>query len=456
MTACVFLGPSLPAADARALYPQCRFLPPVQHGSVYEAMQKWPLSAIGIIDGYFQHRPSVWHKEILWAIDQGVYVVGAASMGALRAAELAPFGMVGIGKVFKAFEQGAMPPFIGLNDDDEVAIVHGPAESGFIGVSEAMVNVRHTLDAACLAEVIDLATADILTKVAKSLHFSDRKYAAILDQARNQGVSDDKLQHFAKWLPAGKIDQKREDAIELIKHMASIDHVGLPANNKCFYFEKTEIFHDALQSQPYASHSESILIEQDSDVLDELRLNQEAYLSAKHMALVKSVLARHHSPLSPVSQWSKESHSDQQMQRSINNFRQANRLFDRANIDQWLAENDLELTELEDLMLGEAQFDVKMSMPDLPPMSTELINQLKLRGDYRQFASRARQKRDVLASKQQPMQQQQLHLLDWYFEKQCSQPVPADMDEYAQRLGLPGKDDLIRLIECEYYFVTHM
>ena len=85
--------------------------------------------AIGIIDGYFQWAPAVWHKEILWAIQQGVHVFGAASMGALRAAELAPFGMRGVGRIFEAYRDGVLPgsgdePF---EDDDEVAVVHGPA-----------------------------------------------------------------------------------------------------------------------------------------------------------------------------------------------------------------------------------------------------------------------------------------------------------------------------------------
>ena len=53
--------------------------------------------AIGLIDGYFERVPSVSHKEILWAMSQGIVVIGAASMGALRAAELAPFGMLGVG-----------------------------------------------------------------------------------------------------------------------------------------------------------------------------------------------------------------------------------------------------------------------------------------------------------------------------------------------------------------------
>ena len=52
--------------------------------------------AIGVIDGYFDGVPSVWHKEILWALSQGIRVFGGASMGALRAAELDGFGMTGV------------------------------------------------------------------------------------------------------------------------------------------------------------------------------------------------------------------------------------------------------------------------------------------------------------------------------------------------------------------------
>jgi hypothetical protein len=38
---------------------------------------------------------------------------------------LAPFGMVGVGEIFRAFHCGD------LDQDDEVAIIHGPADSGF-------------------------------------------------------------------------------------------------------------------------------------------------------------------------------------------------------------------------------------------------------------------------------------------------------------------------------------
>ena len=105
-----------------------------KQGDVYEAALGRP-AIIGIIDGYFEVTPTVWHKEILWAMAQGIHVYGSASIGALRAAELHTFGMVGIGRIFEAYRDGI------LTDDDEVAVLHGPEELGYPVVTEAMVNI---------------------------------------------------------------------------------------------------------------------------------------------------------------------------------------------------------------------------------------------------------------------------------------------------------------------------
>jgi hypothetical protein len=70
------------------------------------------------VDGYFERVPAVWHKEVLWAISQGIRVYGSASMGALRAAELSAFGMIGIGKIFEWYRDGV------IERDDEVAVAH--------------------------------------------------------------------------------------------------------------------------------------------------------------------------------------------------------------------------------------------------------------------------------------------------------------------------------------------
>ena len=85
MNCIVFTGPTISPAEARAEL-DALYLPPVAQGDVYRAALRRP-KAIGIIDGYFERVPAVWHKEILWAMAKGIHVLGSASMGALRAAD---------------------------------------------------------------------------------------------------------------------------------------------------------------------------------------------------------------------------------------------------------------------------------------------------------------------------------------------------------------------------------
>ena len=87
----------------------------------------------------FESVGAVWHKEILLALQDGIAVYGASSMGAIRAAELAPFGMVGVGAIYEAYCDGR------YTDDDEVALLQGPATFGYPAMSEAMVNIRATV-----------------------------------------------------------------------------------------------------------------------------------------------------------------------------------------------------------------------------------------------------------------------------------------------------------------------
>ena len=110
----VFLGPTLAEEEARAEL-DAIYLPPVSAGDVYRLWQRRP-RAIGIVDGYFDRVPAVWHKEIMWMMEHGVHVFGTAGLGALRAAELDSFGMHSAGWVYQAFRNGT------LDRDDEVAV----------------------------------------------------------------------------------------------------------------------------------------------------------------------------------------------------------------------------------------------------------------------------------------------------------------------------------------------
>ena len=206
MNAVIFAGPSLPPKD-RPVEPALDWRPPASQGDVYKAALERP-TVIGIIDGYFEITPSVWHKEILWAMAQGIHVFGAASIGALRAAELDQFGMRGIGQVYDDLRSGA------LTDDDEVAVLHGPAELGYPAVTEAMVDIRATLTAAVDGSILSAPFARRLVTLAKSLFYKDRTYLALFAAAA--GSDDVELDGFAAWLPSGRVEQKRRDALELV------------------------------------------------------------------------------------------------------------------------------------------------------------------------------------------------------------------------------------------------
>src|SRR5262247_1899294 len=147
MISYIFSGPSLPPSLAPR-YPDITWLPPVQQGDVYRAARLRP-ALIGIVDGNFETVATVWHKEILWAMAQGIHVYGAASIGALRAAELAPFGMHGVGVIYQQYQTSE------LLDDDDVALLHGPADLDYVEVTEAMVNVQATIDRAQQLSIID-------------------------------------------------------------------------------------------------------------------------------------------------------------------------------------------------------------------------------------------------------------------------------------------------------------
>lgn len=230
MSVVVFLGPTLPVAEARPLL-AARYAPPAGQGDVLRAVLDGA-KAILVVDGYFERIPAVWHKEILFAMSEGVHVFGAASMGALRAAELADFGMEGVGAIYEAYASGE------LEDDDEVAVAHAAAEDGFRPVSEAMVNIRATLQSS--VDVVSRKTAALLEAIAKELYYPDRSYPRLLEEARAAGVPSDELDRFREHLKLGRVDQKRRDARAALTLVAERLAAGFERKNVEFRFEHTD------------------------------------------------------------------------------------------------------------------------------------------------------------------------------------------------------------------------
>jgi hypothetical protein len=222
----VFLGPTLPAAAARAEL-DAEYLPPVSAGDVCRIGVRHEVRAIGIVDGCGEGGQAVWHKEILWVMERGVYVFGAAAAGALRAAELASFGMRGTGWVYRAFSEGA------LDRDDEVAVAWEPGQHGYLKRSEAMVSIRRTLQAARDGGIIGAVTHDALVATAAAMFYPGRTWpgllaAAAAAPASGAGADPAELDALRQWLPAGRIDQQAVDALAMLREMRTFLAAGPP------------------------------------------------------------------------------------------------------------------------------------------------------------------------------------------------------------------------------------
>jgi hypothetical protein len=237
MDAIIFTGPTISSSDA-ARELEATYLPPAAEGDVYRAAEQHP-RVIGIIDGYFERVPSVWHKEILWAMTQGIHVYGSASMGALRAAELATFGMVGVGSIFESYQDGV------LEDDDEVALEHASEEFGFRAASDAMVNIRATLESAVTAGVLSETVRQEMQSIAKELFYPDRHYTRVLEIAAQRGVNARELAAFREWLPRGTVNRKREDAVAMLRAIRQALAKGLPPKRVEYTLQRTVMWDQA-------------------------------------------------------------------------------------------------------------------------------------------------------------------------------------------------------------------
>ncbi|GIF62157.1 hypothetical protein Ais01nite_01920 [Asanoa ishikariensis] len=203
----VFVGPSLHggAALRRA---DIEFLPPVRRGDIDALLARdAPPPAIGIIDGAFFQSLSVSPKEVLRAIDVGVRLYGSSSIGALRAVECAPYGMVGVGRIYEEYQSGR------INADDEVAITYDD-ETGR-ALSEPLVNLRFAVAAAQAAGVVEVPLAEHFLLLAKRRYFPERTVALILQDLAAE-VGEAPCAPLRQFLAHGAPDTKRDDGLRLL------------------------------------------------------------------------------------------------------------------------------------------------------------------------------------------------------------------------------------------------
>ncbi|OJF68925.1 hypothetical protein BK026_09035 [Alteromonas sp. V450] len=239
MSIAIFIGPSLALSDAKKLI-DADFYPPAKMGDIIRVLNTQP-SAICIIDGYFEHTPAVWHKEILYALSEGVPVFGSSSMGALRAAELDVYGMQGIGKIYHHYTSGK------IEDDDEVTVLHASAEDGYFNQSDAMVNIRFGMETAVSLGIVTVEEANALVALQKRRFYHHRSWTSLIDDAKERGLDAKRLAGLIAFINEVKPNQKRDDAIELLKYVAKVKQEGIAPFVPSFDLESTKFWEQTMR-----------------------------------------------------------------------------------------------------------------------------------------------------------------------------------------------------------------
>ncbi len=208
VNAVIYTGTSLSHAEARRIWAEAQYLPPVKRGDLRKILAGSPLPGIvAIIDGEFHQSLSVSPAEVLELLRRNIAVFGASSMGALRAAELYPMGMKGVGLIFEWYKTEK------IIADDEVALVYDP--DGMQCLSVPLVNMRYAFEMAVQQGAITAHTASILLRLAERIPYFDRTYPRLLHEfdlaGHKVGLPENAAELFDQF------DLKKQDAIACIE-----------------------------------------------------------------------------------------------------------------------------------------------------------------------------------------------------------------------------------------------
>ncbi len=447
MTCYIFLGPTLPQAEAQQ-WLDAVYLPPVSQGDIVSLLRHRP-TMIGIIDGYFERVPAVWHKEILMAMKQDIPVFGGSSMGALRAAELHAFGMIGVGQVFEWYRDGV------IEADDEVAIRHAPAAYNYRPVNEALVNIRRTLQEAVNHNIISPELQETLIKLAQQLPYRKRTYPNLLKTGQMAGVPVSKIEALRAFFANHAIDQKRLDAIALLKQMANFTPSSKPA------FPNYDVYHTSKLAG---------LFDRDINlgVLDGTRLTADMILNHARLELTDFLAIRQRAAESIY--WLNQAARQKilptmaELQARIEVFQAELGLKNSADLQAWQQQNYLTTLEFEQLMVDLARLATikeatlkDQTTSSINPNNSALLRQLRWENRLGPLVEVILAKEEMMAE-MPPVEPTAVNrnLLPTFYFRHKQQPVPENLHHYMTELGFHHEEAfMLALLKYYHYHGRH-
>ena len=361
-------------------------LPPICQGDLASAIVDRKPRAVLIVDGEFGQSMSVWHKEILHALHLGVRVIGASSMGALRAAELGRFGMEGVGAIYEYYRDGW------LTSDADVALLY---DEDYRPLTWPLVNVRATVQDLLRRDLLVAEDAEALLQAAQGLHFSERRERRLAERVAALGVAPARAAELARLVTVHYVDQKALDATAGFEYLARIDRLPAPDSEEPLHrdgrgfqpllWSDVTIRRQGTELRRYQLVDDVALHHPDFDCLLERAANR--YLVA-YLAREAGVSLN-------------ETEISDQRARTLRRLG-----LDDEGLEAWLADNDLEPEAFDGLIEHEA-LNTRMRRWLLDTRLYErnrrlVIEQLQLEGEYAAAADAAARRRALADSRPTP------------------------------------------------------
>lgn len=425
----IFLGPTLEASEAKRLHPDFDIRPPAARGDVIRAVDDGA-AVIGIVDGFFEAVPSVWHKEIISAMEQGVRVLGSSSMGALRAVELAPLGMEGIGVVQQMVASGEV-------DDDDVALVHAPAEFDYRAFSRPLVNLRCSVAHSVADNIVSRAFGEALVAAQKRRFYPDRTTETLTQDALE--VDPVSGADFISWLAEHGVDQKRLDALDLLD-AAKIASARAGGDRRRPRLERTVSF-EAMAAEERSLRSATRALPQPAFV--ELALQPDRYLQTTSLAMRRRAARE-------AAERQGFAVDEDAIERASDRLRRRLGLLAAADVERWLEACELTIDDYAALIEREAL--VARGAPMVSAVDGDDIRDvLSVRGAWRELAGRAAAKAAALATERNALRDLSPSIAwEWW----CTQHgLEGHPDDLAAGLGFGDGAALQDAVAEEWWFV---
>jgi hypothetical protein len=251
------------------------------------------------------------------------------------------------------------------------------------------------------------------------------------------------------------VNQKREDALTMLRHMRQRLAQGLKPKVVSYSFEHTAMWEIACRQSGELrldADTQPRLVALES-LVEELRLKGDAYKQQTLLALERYFAIREADRLGITV--TIEAREQAELE-----FRRENDLADAGQLEHWMKANGLSSHEFDALMMEEARVRWVHRVTRLIAISS-LPDQLRLSGEYPRLLARAEAKERWLESvgSQNPSLEgaglMEDELLQWYFEKQLKRPVPSDANRYSQNLGFATPHAFRRALLREFLYRRH-